>query len=309
MSGGYAHMTLVNLMRRRVDGDGAIAVNVKIATADYLNYCELGSVSPDYPYLDVLDGDAAPWADLMHYENTGDVIKAGAARVADMAGAQKSRCLAWLLGYAAHVTTDVTIHPIVELKVGPYEHNKTDHRICEMHQDAYIFQRMGLDAIGLSEHLDNNGIKTCAHSEDHKRLDPAIVDLWNAMLSEVHPGTHRLNPPNIDSWHAKFVSTVDTIEEGSALPAIARHVAVNAGLTYPQPDEVEMAEFIEALETPEGPMHYDTIFNRTLDNVAQVWAWIGHDVNAGTIDQLQQMGAWNLDTGRDETGSLVFWNA
>ena len=32
--------------------------------------------------------------------------------------------LAWLLGYCAHVATDVTIHPVVEMKVGPYDENK-----------------------------------------------------------------------------------------------------------------------------------------------------------------------------------------
>jgi len=311
MPGGYAHLTLVNTMREWVDGDDAIPVNVKIASADYLNFCELGGVSPDYPYLDVLDGDAASWADLMHYTRTGHMIHSGVERVAAMTGATQSKCLAWLLGYAAHVTADVTIHPIVELKVGPYQGNETAHRICEMHQDAYIYdQRMGLSKIGLSEHLDkdHNGIGACHRPGDEHRIDASVFDLWNGMLQDVHPGAHTLNPPDIDSWHARFGPIVDTIEEGSALPAFARHVAVNAGMVYPEPDEIDRAEYIDALDTPEGPLSYDVIFDRARANIAKVWGWIGHDVQAGQLDQARAIGAWNLDTGRDVTGKLVFWN-
>ena len=310
MPGGYAHITLVNSMRELVDTRAEIPVNVKIALGDYLGFCELGGVSPDYPYLDILDSNAASWADYMHYVNTGAMIQAGVQRVSTMSGAQQSKCLAWLMGYSAHFIADVTIHPIVELKVGPYDDNKTDHRICEMHQDAYIFQRLNLSKIGLSEHLDkeNGGIMSCHHPDDDDRIDASIHDLWHAMLQEVHPGAYAQNAPNIDSWHANFGSRVDLIEEGSALPAFARHVAVNAGLTYPEPQEIDSAAFIEGLNTPEGPLHYDAIFDRARDNVAKVWSWIGQDVSARTLDNVSAIGDWNLDTGRDEAGALVFWN-
>ena len=312
MPGAYAHITLVNIARERAQNNGDIPVNVKIATGDNLQFCELGAISPDYPYLDVLDGDAASWADLMHYTNTTDMIKRGALRVASMNGNQQSKCMAWLLGYAAHVAMDVTIHPIVELKVGPYKGNETDHRICEMHQDAYIYdQRMGLGKVGLCEHLDeqNNGILSCHRTGDKHRIDASIFDLWNAMLQDVHPGVHTLNPPNIDSWHAHFGPIVDTIEEGNALPAFARHVAVNSGLTYPEPDEVDKAEYIDALETPLGTMTYDAIFDQACANVVELWGKIGHDVNTGKLDQLASLGAWDLDTGRDAFNTLVYWKA
>ena len=32
-----------------------------ISILDYFRFCELGAVSPDYPYLDILHHDAAPW--------------------------------------------------------------------------------------------------------------------------------------------------------------------------------------------------------------------------------------------------------
>ena len=58
-----------------------------------------------------------------------------------MEGEEKRKRLAWLFGYAAHVTMDVTIHPIVELKVGPYAENKRAHRVCEMHQDEQMARK------------------------------------------------------------------------------------------------------------------------------------------------------------------------
>lgn len=311
MPGGYAHITLVNQMRELVDADDAIPVNVKVVTGRFLGYCELGGVSPDYPYLDILHSDAASWADLMHYTRTTDMIRAGVERLWPMTGAQQQKCLAWLLGYAAHVTADVTIHPIVELKVGEYKGHEKEHRICEMHQDAYIYdKKMGLGQVGLANHLKkrNNGIMACHRIDDEKRIDGDLFDLWNGMLQDVHPGAHKLNPPDIDSWHAKFGPIVDKIENGASLPAFARHVAVNAGLTYPTPGEVDMAEYIEDLETPEGPMHYEAIYQRARENIAKMWSWIGHDVGAQRIDHLANLSEWDLDTGKDETGKLVFWD-
>lgn len=309
MPGGYAHLTLINQMRELVDGDSAIPINVKLAYGDYQNYCELGAVSPDYPYLDALNNDSPPWADLMHYTRTTDVIRTAAQFVWGMDGAQQTKCLAWLLGYAAHVAADVTIHPIVELKVGPYEHNKTDHRVCEMHQDAYIFQRINVSNVGLSEYLDKaqNGLRACHHPADEDRIDPDVFEIWNASLRTVHPGTHGQNPPDIDAWHKNFGGRVDLIEEGSALPTLARHVAVDCGLTYPEPDEIDMPEFIDSLQTPEGYAHYDDVFDRARRNIADVWASIGEDVTNKRIDKLSALGQWNLDTGRDETGAYVFW--
>ena len=74
MPGAYAHITLVNILKaphhlesvQGFDSYGATAV------LDYFKFCELGAVSPDYPYLVPLDKKACAWADAMHYTNTGD---------------------------------------------------------------------------------------------------------------------------------------------------------------------------------------------------------------------------------------------
>ena len=69
------------------------------------------------------------------------------------------------------MTTDMTIHPVVELRVGPYKGNEGEHRRCEMHQDAFIFPRvMNVGDTGLSEHLAT-GIGACHAADDEDELD------------------------------------------------------------------------------------------------------------------------------------------
>ncbi len=308
MPGAYAHLTMVNLMRESARlarlgfSDEAAA-----AVLDYLGHCELGAVSPDYPYLAIADGDAGRWADLMHYERTGEVIRSGLRGVSGLAAEPKRRAFAWLLGYASHVATDVTIHPVVELRVGPYAENKRAHRVCEMHQDAHIFQRMNLGEIGLAEHL-RSGVLRCVEPGSPGVVDGAVKAVWEGMLRGTHVEEAQRNPPRIDQWHRAFDVMVNRIgEEGNHLLPIARHVAVNCGLTYPLASEVD-AQYIVNVAAPGGlRLHYDQIFDRAMQSVGRVWSAIERAVFGNEPAQASIFGNWNLDTGRDETGRLVFW--
>lgn len=310
MAGTYAHLTMVNLLRatRRLENDLKFSKPAAAALLGYLGYCELGAVSPDYPYLAIADGDAAKWADTMHWTHVGDMLKQGAGAVRAMAGEDQKKAFAWLLGYAAHVATDATIHPVVELKVGPYASNQRAHRVCEMHQDAYVWQRMNLGEIGLSEHL-KSGIARCAQAG---RMDPAVKATWESMLRTAHPGAFGRNPPRIDDWHAAFDRMVDTIaEEGNRLVPLARHLAVNCGLTYPLAAEID-GEYLQDLRVPAGAttrkMSYDQVFARAMGAVSGVWVAIEAAVYRDEPGALHAIRNWNLDTGRDEAGRLAFWN-
>jgi hypothetical protein len=101
MPGAYAHITLVNLAKephRLEAGPGMAGVAIS-ALMDWFKYCELGAVSPDYPYLAPPLTNQARWADLMHYERTGDMIKVGIPAVRKLAGEEKRRGIrlaAWL---------------------------------------------------------------------------------------------------------------------------------------------------------------------------------------------------------------------
>jgi len=307
MPAAYAHITLVNELSEPnvLEGINGFSDEAIPAVLTHFKYCELGAVSPDLPYLALMDSDAAKWADKMHYESTCSMISVGAEKVRNLSGSSRDKALAWLLGYAAHVAMDVTIHPVVELKVGPYHGNEMAHRKCEMNQDAYIFDRLNLGGIGLSEHLDS-GIGACKASGGG--LDPVIRDLWDSILEEVHPAEYQNNKPDIDKWFKSFVAVVDNFaEEGNKLIPLARHVAAGKALVYPNRDEVDDT-YITGLSTPSGSMNFDDIFDRAVFNVGSMWASVSKSVIDHDATELAAMGTWNLDTGRDEAGSLVYWS-
>lgn len=306
MPGAFAHITLVNIAREpaRLGAGPGMPKPAGLALGRWLKHCELGAVSPDYPYLAIGATGAAEWADLMHYKNTGGMVKAGVEEVKGMSGVMRDKAFAWLLGYAAHVIADATIHPVVELKVGTYAENKEAHRVCEMNQDAYIYQRLNLGNVGVCEHLQS-GIKLCCAADGS--LDPAVGETWRAMLKRGYPKEFSDRPPDIGRWHQGYTSVLDNGEEGYRLIPIARHVAVNCGLTYPLFQEVDRKAYIDDLETPHGRLPYDKIFEKALDHVIEGWHLIGAAVFGDSTVYQSAFGNWNLDTGRDENRKLVLW--
>jgi hypothetical protein len=308
MPGAYAHITLVNQFRdtKRLNALLGFPKKAKSALLKWFKFCELGAVSPDYPYLAVGNSDAAKWADLMHYTNTGEIIRTGAKHLRTIQGETQLKCFAWLLGYCAHVVTDVTIHPIVELKVGPYKGNEKNHRICEMNQDAYIFPRLNLGDAGLSDHLQS-GIASCSDSSDEDILDRDIVTLWGKILQEVHPVEYSANLPNIDKWHDGFNIVVEAVSEvGNHLLPCARHVAADCGLAYPSFVDLDR-QYIDNLATPVGHDNYDVIFDRAISNVGSTWVHLANGVFNNDMTYLAQIKDWNLDTGRNSSNKLEFW--
>lgn len=275
-----------------------------LALAKYFRFCELGAVGPDYPYL-ALNASDDRWADLMHYQATGRMVSAGIDAVQRLSGADRQKALAWLLGYAAHVVTDATIHPVVEQKVGTYADHKKEHRICEMNQDAYIFRRLKLGEVGFSEHL-SSGIAACATANGD--LDSAISSTWESMLRQCHPEEFDSNPPDISIWHRKFDRMVNRIaEEGYHLLPLARHVAVDCGLTYPAANAIDHSEYIDGLTTPQGVMTYDQVFDKAAMHVIEAWHLIGEGLYRGNPTFQAAFGEWNLDTGRDASNAIVLW--
>jgi hypothetical protein len=305
MPGAFSHLTLVAIAKEPAALEtSGLSEQAIIALLDFAKYSELGAVSPDYPYLAVTHPAQKAWADALHYTRTREVISAAIARVRTLRGDSARKCLAWLLGYAAHVTTDMTIHPVVEKKVGPYHGHELEHRICEMHQDAYIFQRLDVGGIEMAEYLDH-GIGACSSPSGDDRLDEDVATLWKQVLGEVYSGT-AAPPPDPDAWHRGFRRGVDKFaESGKYLFPLARHVAQGYGLVYPLQGEVDR-QYIDDLAIPGGGrMSYDAIFDRAVANVRAQWALISAEV-AGGPRYAVAGGTWNLDTGRDGD-RYVFW--
>lgn len=297
---------MVNMLRESKQLENRLNFSRPAAAAvlTYLHFCELGAVSPDYPYLAVGDKASAKWADTMHWIRVGDVLKRGVAAVKELSGEDRKKGFAWLLGYAAHVATDTTIHPVVELKVGPYPTNQRAHRVCEMNQDAYIWQRMNLGDVGLSEHL-KSGLSRCA---EKGRVDNAVKSVWESMLSTIHPDEFAANRPQFDKWHGAFDLMVNKIgEEGNRLMPLARHVFVGCGLTYPLASEVD-PQYILNLAAPGGKtVSYDELFDHAIESVSKVWIALEGAVYRDDAAALEWIGNWNLDSGKDEAGNYAFW--
>ena len=168
-------------------------------------FAYLGGVSLDYPYL----GLDAEWADLMHKSMTDQIIKCAMpllyqARIDYPDAKEWRQQIAWLLSFVSHIIADVTIHPVVNIRVGKYEINKDNHRRCEMYQDVLIYKEItGLD-LHVSDNMKNE-IRSCGTAID---LNDDVEELWKTCLQGAfHP--RQLQDDQIDKWHAFFIKLVD----------------------------------------------------------------------------------------------------
>lgn len=303
MPGAYAHIAIANDAQKAAQTVG-LRDETLMALGLYLKYVELGAVSPDYPYL-ALGGDQAKWADAMHYTSNATLLRTGVAQISKLSAKSQPKATAWLLGLAAHMTTDMTIHPVVELRVGPYAENKGEHRRCEMHQDAFIFPRiLDVGDTGLSQHL-KSGIATCTDPDDEDALDSEICAVWLAMLKEANPDED--GSPDFHAWHGGFTGVLAAMANTNQFMPFARHVCTGLNLAYPLVKDIDRT-FLEQLQTPEGLMDYTSIYARARSNVLAVWKGVDDALIHGRSDDLDQLEDWNLDTGRSvQTGKLVFW--
>jgi len=317
MPGSYAHIAVVNIAsekRRlvRIPGFPRPAID---AAGLNLNFLELGSISPDYPYLHVTSGDSKKWAEAMHSTHTGPAIFAGAEHVRNLPpGKVKEKCLAWLMGYAAHVVTDMCMHPVIELKVGPYKGNEIAHRKCEMHQDAYIFGRIGKGMPQTAGHLKTT-ILTCNDQEASDLLDIDIRVMWQELLRKVHPQAFKDDPPDMNKWHRRCCDILQKFPPTSSrFVGFARHACNDKGLLYPMQGEVDTKEYIDSLLVPRSPgqerrMRYDDIFDYAIARVQREWFGITRYA-LGLDDSIASRNdEWDLDTGRNKRAGnkLVFW--
>jgi len=108
MAGTFAHLTLIDKLCRDaavLDGIETLAPAMKGDLKNFRPFCELGAISPDAPYLQLLSGDASRWGNVMHDWKTADFVRHAIPLVfnMDFRRAETQKCLAWLFGYAAHL--------------------------------------------------------------------------------------------------------------------------------------------------------------------------------------------------------------
>jgi hypothetical protein len=166
---------------------------------------------------------------------------------------------------------------------------------------------MGLGEIGESGLL-NRRVAQGGDGANEETLDRDVARLWDDMLREVHPELYAANPPDIDAWQKGFCAMAAAgVEDGLHLFPLARVIASRNDLSYPAHDAAD-GEFIEQLQVPVGdPLHYDVIFDKAVGHVGEVWGVVARGVLTDDTEYCSLLGAWNLDTGLDERGRMVFW--
>jgi hypothetical protein len=168
---------------------------------------------------------------------------------------------------------------------------------------------MKLGEIGESD-LFTAGIAQCGNFFDQSQLDHDIATLWEVMLADVHPELFNLHFPAINRWHREFTAMVAGCSNDKLrLFPLAGVIAAKMELDYPLFEMVDQ-QFVEEQMVPlQKPdyLHYDDIFDHAADNVAAVWRWVERAVCSAEASYIPMSGNWNLDSGRDELGRLVFW--
>ncbi len=311
MPGAYAHITLASLllnkqeMRSRDDFDR----RAEVAVRSYGEFMILGCMSPDFPYLAVTQFGSSKWADLMH-ENSGSMLRKGVDIVKAYDGADRQKGLAWLLGYASHVCGDLTIHPVLSENGFDYAVDPKAHRVCEMHQDTFIFPNLNLGGVGLAEYMPNV-VGACRDLDDDDEIDPVIEQIWRQMLQACYPDQYADDEPNIDAWFRQFKDIVNLIARaGTKMFDWGRQIAASQGILYPSQDQVDKGKYITSLKTPGGgTIHYNDLFEKARQNAYGVWDIVSqglYDIKPGIHHT--EIKDWNLDTGLDgPAGSSVYW--
>ena len=93
------------------------------------------------PRLPLQSGQPVPWSDLFHHSHSGDVLTAFLEQVALVPSpALRSQALAFALGYASHIATDIALNPWIDSLVAdvPERAQSKAHIELEHTLDKYL---------------------------------------------------------------------------------------------------------------------------------------------------------------------------
>lgn len=308
MAGTFTHLaiTVSSLAKWNNEMRDAAPSEASVALLANFPLIEFGAISPDLPYLCILDNSAKELADAMHTRNVVGALLGGVNQVKNLSGDDKERGFAWLAGYLSHVVTDMTIHPVVNEKVGPYAQNKRAHGICEMNQDVYVYETItGLGTLQATEHIDSI-FKHVVGDDGQLTSKGAVVETtWRNMIADNYDEYHFSGSgDDMRKWVSCFKSLVDEVaEEAPGLFLLGRHI-YEMGLGYPSsPDPT----FIDGLVVPGGgTKNFMTIFEAARDNVVAAWKQLALGVYAGSHFLVGESN-YNLDTGECGNKMSKYW--
>lgn len=304
MPGAFAHMVAAERAKKVAEDKGLHWI--AMSALKFPQWLQAGTVGPDYPYLHHLRShdSSDSWADLMHYNHTGDVVRSGIRWLSEWEGDRASkefqRAVAWLSGYLSHVVLDASIHPVVRAIVGEYETNAKEHRVCEMYMDSFIYK----ETYGY-ELVNDEWADYLRHTTDDsgRGMDKTIKAIWGYMLKTTYPNEYSQNCPDFDGWQDGYIQAIDMADNSLIL---FRHVATTNGLLYADSKNIPartMINYIRKAKTPSpnrfavSTMHYRDIFNFGVDNIVTYWTAMNAAI-AGSCDiSIPTLPNWNLDKG------------
>ncbi len=313
MPAAYAHAVITDRALGQYRDAPGVDPPFKAAALRASHFTRLGCISPDYPYLDLLQFGQASWADHMHYDHTGDLVQTMARRLMELKGQGMERPefaipFAWTLGYISHVTADLVVHPVVRSIVGDYASNKDEHRHCEMIQDVYIYHRVrGGAEIRQSYLLET--LTSCSNPADPNRIHPILAGFWGEAFRQHFVSEYATNPPDIDRWHISYREFLGA----AGRPLFLGRLDPAHKFTYKLTTEItpdERQRFLEALPLPGGRSGtYDALFDKAVGDVLSQWVALTRGLGSGSLGPfLAGTPNCNLDTG--EVGAspqLRYW--
>lgn len=309
MPGTFAHFVLVH--------EAAAALSkscrqVKIAVNKFARFALLGANSPDFPLLDFpVMLFSKKWESLLHGSTAGNVIKPAISLLRSLADDQRQICLAWFCGYLSHMVADATIHPVVNIRVGPYIGHEVDHQKCEVHQDAHIFSRLKIGLIKKAEYMQNV-VETCSSPKNRLALHETIYDFWESMTQLAFPGEEL---PNFHRWYDTYTGIVDNLAEedkqvGSKWPSLLRPLTDLLGKTHLlhiDPGKIDPS-FVDNLLTPhKKKLSYDAIFNMAIANTVTAWQAVNIALSSDNPPACPLSELWDLDTGMVDKANFLYW--
>ncbi len=195
MPGAYTHIAHARLL---TSGNQLtkmkLPAGARNALVDHLDFCRMGSISPDYPYLNLMElaelkRDSKHLANAMHHRygtlTQRNILHVGVEYLRKVKEDEQSKCFSWFLGYASHIVADVTCHPVTNLLVGDYDAgNGTAHRESELHQDVYIYTKRCGGNVRKSEEI-KNVIGKCTDQDHRNRSIGCEITMTEEELKQI----------------------------------------------------------------------------------------------------------------------------
>ena len=134
-------------------------INFIFPGSDISAMAYLGALAPDISYFQkgnfkkkILDyrrqnrfnpppsiGKGVPWADLLHFNRSGDVLLAFLEHTAQIPSpALRSQALAFAMGYLSHIATDIALNPCINSLAGAYHSNDLPGMFVPLGMHFYV---------------------------------------------------------------------------------------------------------------------------------------------------------------------------